>query len=199
VSAERNARVEGAPAPLPPPRIDAAGLRVDELLLRPPTPDDVDALAPAFADPAVGGEAGLPPFDAATLREMIVERLPAMAASGLLVPLVVAEADTGRVVGGASYHHFSFMREAIEIGYWLYPEARGRGVATRTVRTLAVHAFAGGVYRVNAVVRIGNVASERVLERAGFTREGVARRLLLHEGVRRDATLFALLADDPGG
>jgi hypothetical protein len=39
-------------------------LRIDELLLRAPADADVDVIAPAFRDPAVGGEAGLPPFDA---------------------------------------------------------------------------------------------------------------------------------------
>ena len=57
-------------------------------------------------------------------------------------------------------------------------------------------AFAQGIIRVEAHVRIGNEASERVLERLGFEREGVRRKLLRHDGVRRDATLFALLADD---
>jgi RimJ/RimL family protein N-acetyltransferase len=44
-------------------------------------------------------------------------------------------------------------------------------------------------------VRIGNAVSERVLERAGFEREGVKRRLLRHGGVRVDATLFARVAE----
>ena len=43
-------------------------LRVDELLARPPVEDDIDAIAPVFRDPAIGGEAGMPPWDAETLR-----------------------------------------------------------------------------------------------------------------------------------
>jgi len=46
------------------------------------------------------------------------------------------------------------------------------------------------------IVRLGNAASERVLERLGFEPEGVKRRLLRHEGRRVDATLFSLLAPD---
>jgi len=47
-------------------------------------------------------------------------------------------------------------------------------------------------------VRVGNAASERVLERAGFVREGVKRRYLRRGGEdsKSDATLFARLADD---
>jgi len=84
----------------------------------------------------------------------------------------------------------------IEVGYWLFEDARGRGLATQAVRAVAGEVFASGLWRIEAHVRIGNDASERVLERAGFTREGVARRLLRHEGRRVDATLFSLLADE---
>jgi RimJ/RimL family protein N-acetyltransferase len=43
---------------------------------------------------------------------------------------------------------------------------------------------------------VGNTASERVLERLGFEREGVKRGLLHHEGARVDATLFSLLGPE---
>ena len=47
-----------------------------------------------------------------------------------------------------------------------------------------------------AVVRIGNIPSERVLERTCFVREGIKRRYLVHEGALVDATLFSRLRDD---
>jgi len=46
-------------------------VRVDELLLRAPVDADIETVAPAFLDPDVGGEAGLPPVDAETLRGML--------------------------------------------------------------------------------------------------------------------------------
>ena len=69
-------------------------------------------------------------------------------------------------------------------------------MATRAVRAVAREAFASRLWRVEAHVRIGNETSERVLERAGFTREGIKRRFLRHGGERVDATLFSLLADE---
>jgi RimJ/RimL family protein N-acetyltransferase len=173
-------------------------LRVDELLVRPPVDEDVDAIAPAFPDPAIGGEAGMPPWDAATLRTVLHEQLPEMVARGLLCPYVIVEAESRQVLGGMNLHHFDPLRDAVEVGYWLLREARGRGVATRAVRAAAEHGFANGIFRVEAHVRVGNVASERVLERAGFLREGVKRRYLRRGGEdeKHDATLFARLADD---
>ena len=171
-------------------------LRVDELLVRAPVEADVDTIAPAFRDPAVGGEAGIPPFDTDTLRLVLREQLPQMRVNGLLAPYVIEDTRSGAIVGGAALHHFDPMRDTVEVGYWLFVDARGRGIVTRVVRAMAEHAFANGIYRFEAHVRLGNEPSERVLERAGFEREGIKRRYLHHGNERVDATLFALLAPD---
>jgi RimJ/RimL family protein N-acetyltransferase len=169
-------------------------LRADGLLLRGPVDSDVETIAPAFRDPAVGGEASLPPVDADTLRVMLREQLPSMRAQGLLAAYVIEDLGSGELLGGASLHHFDPLRDVVE-GYWLFVSARGRGVATRSVQQLTEHALATGIWRVEAHVRIGNTASERVLERLGFEREGVKRKYLRHGSDRVDATLFALLGD----
>jgi RimJ/RimL family protein N-acetyltransferase len=172
-------------------------LLIDELLIRALADADIDAIAPAFRDPAVGGEASLPPFDAEMLRQVMHDQLPELKARGLLSPYVIADTRTDELLGGLSLHHFDPLRDAVEVGYWLFVAARGRGVATRAVRASIDHSLANGIYRIEAHVRIGNVASERVLERLGFQREGVKKRFLRRGDERRyDATLFALLADD---
>jgi RimJ/RimL family protein N-acetyltransferase len=170
---------------------------VEELLMRHTREDDIDVLAPAFRDPAIGPEAGLPPFDAETLRTAMREQLPGMIERGLLSPYVIVDTETEALLGGLTLHHFDPMRDSVEVGYWLFVSARGRGVATRTVQAAVEHAFANGIYRVEAHVRLGNLASERVLERAGFRSEGVKARFLRRGAEERyDATLFARLADD---
>jgi RimJ/RimL family protein N-acetyltransferase len=134
--------------------------------------------------------------DADTLRVMLREQLPLFRARGLMAPYLIENTTTGEILGGANLRLFDPMRDTVELGYWLFVEARGRGVATRVVRALVDQAHASGIVRVEAHVRIGNTASERVLERAGFQREGVKRRLLRHRGKRVDATLFAIVAAD---
>jgi len=63
-----------------------------------------------------------------------------------------------------------------EVGYWLCAGARGRGVATRAVRLVSAWALArGGIGRLQLRAAVGNDASRRVAERAGFTFEGVLR------------------------
>lgn len=157
---------------------------------------DIPVVAPAFRDPGIGGENGMPPFDEDELRALWRERIPELRAHGVLFPYVIEDTTDGSILGGVTLRHFDPMRAVIEVGYWLFAEARGRGLATRAVRAVAREAFAGGIWRIEANVRVGNEASERVLERAGFAREGVKRRLLRHGGERVDATTFSLLADE---
>jgi RimJ/RimL family protein N-acetyltransferase len=127
---------------------------------------------------------------------MLREQLPIMRAQGLMAPYLIEDTRTGATLGGASLHHFDPMRDVVELGYWLFVHGRGRGVATRVVRELSQHALANGIWRVEAHVRVGNAASERVLERVGFAREGVKQKFLRHRGERADATLFVLLGDE---
>jgi RimJ/RimL family protein N-acetyltransferase len=170
-------------------------LRIDELTVRYPSADDIEIIAPAFLDPEIGGEAGLPPVGPELLLAALATEIPRMRDNGLLCPYVIAGPD-GALLGGLALHHFDPMRDTLEVGYWLLREARGRGVATRSVQGAIDHAFENGIWRIEAHVRVGNVASEGVLERLGFEREGVKRRYLRHDGERVDATLFSLLAPD---
>ena len=171
-------------------------LRVDELLLRGPIESDIETIAPAFRDPAVGGEASLPPVDADTLRVMLRDQLPGMRAQGLLAAYVIQDVPQRRAARRRVAAPLRSVARRRRIGYWLFVSARGRGVATRSVRRMTEHAAANGIWRVEAHVRIGNNASERVLERLGFEREGIKRKYLRHGNDRVDATLFSLLADD---
>ena len=157
---------------------------------------DIPIVAPAFRDPGIGGENGMPPFDEDELRAVFRDRIPDLRARGVLFPYVIEDTTDDSILGGVTLRHFDPMRGVIEVGYWLFEGARGKGLATRAVRAVAREAFASGLWRIEANVRIGNDASERVLERAGFTREGVKRRLLRHDGGRVDATTFSLLADE---
>jgi RimJ/RimL family protein N-acetyltransferase len=182
----------GMPEPTLRLSISDDGIRDGDLVLRLPRVEDVDTIAPAFADPEIREAGNLPNFS----REELLEALPhltTLAASGRLLPLVVADVTHEDVLGGGTLHHLDAERGIVELGYWLFPRARGRGVATRVARLLSEHAFSLGVQRVEAYVNVGNDASDRVLERAGFTREGVARSLPKPDGTRVDKTLYSLL------
>jgi RimJ/RimL family protein N-acetyltransferase len=168
------------------------GIRRDGEVYRLPTAADLDTLAPVFQDKLIAEEANLPPWSRDEVQAAIAH-MPRFLENGRILPLVIEDAETGQMLGGAVLHDFNWDLGQIEIGYWLFEHARGRGVATRAARFMAEYGFSIGADRIEARVFVGNAASERVLERAGFTREGVIRSLPRRWGGRSDMTLFSLL------
>ncbi|CAA9448359.1 MAG: hypothetical protein AVDCRST_MAG02-634 [uncultured Rubrobacteraceae bacterium] len=78
------------------------------------------------------------------------------------------------------------------IGYWLVPEARARGYATKAVRLLTAWGLeAEELDRIEAWVEPGNDASVRVLSRCGFEYEGRLRSFLQFPTRRADALVFS--------
>jgi len=84
------------------------------------------------------------------------------------------------------------------IGYWLLEDGRGKGRATRAVRLFASWALPEmRLGRLQLHTDPDNVASQRVAERAGFTREGVLRAYNgRSDGTRADAVVYSLLPQD---
>lgn len=87
-------------------------------------------------------------------------------------------------------------RRSAEIGYWLGASYRGRGIAVAAVVAATEYAFGTlDLVRVFAVPFVHNVASVRVLERAGYVREGTMRRSAVKDGVVLDQHLYAVVRD----
>lgn len=86
-----------------------------------------------------------------------------------------------------------------EVGYWLLPEVRGRGFATRSVRLISRWALYDlQLARLSLLTEPENELSQRVAERSGFVREGVLRSYKEMAGRRIDCVVFSLLASDVG-
>ncbi|HEV2108996.1 MAG TPA: GNAT family protein [Thermomicrobiales bacterium] len=84
-----------------------------------------------------------------------------------------------------------------DIGYTIGEAFRGRGLATAALRALLPLAFeTADLDRLQAVAAVDNMASRRVLERADFQCEGIARAYLIIRGQRIDHARYALLRDD---
>lgn len=86
-----------------------------------------------------------------------------------------------------------------ELGYVLARAHWGKGVATAAVRRALATVFGEveGLVRVEALVDVDNAASQRVVEKAGFRREGVLRRHYWHKGRVRDLVVYSFVSGDP--
>jgi [ribosomal protein S5]-alanine N-acetyltransferase len=114
-------------------------------------------------------------------------------------PYLIFDETDSVLIGGLNLSNIRRgVAQAAALGYWMGAPYVGRGLMTEAVR--AAMRFAFGSLRLNrleAACLPSNVASQRVLEKAGFTREGRARRYLKINGLWQDHDLFALLQDDP--
>ena len=112
--------------------------------------------------------------------------------------LVFREADS-RLIGGLNLSNVRRgVAQAASVGYWMGASFAGQGLMTDAMRAAVPFAFdVLRLHRLEAACLPSNAASQRVLEKAGFTREGRARRYLKINGQWQDHDLFAILHDDP--
>jgi ribosomal-protein-alanine N-acetyltransferase len=108
------------------------------------------------------------------------------------------ENGSGALVGRISLGGIS--RGALQnayLGYGIDINRGGHGIATQAVKLAVKVAFEDlGLHRVQAAVVPENKASARVLEKAGFREEGLARRYLFLDGQWKDHRMFAVTSDD---
>lgn len=99
----------------------------------------------------------------------------------------------GEAIGGVGFLlGRDIARMTAEMGYWLSEEFWGQGIATRVVAAMSDWALDNyNLTRVFAMAFAYNAASIRVLEKAGFEREGMMRRSAIKNGVVLDQILFA--------
>jgi RimJ/RimL family protein N-acetyltransferase len=163
------------------------------LTLRPFTPEDIPWVYEVSQDAAVQQFVQVPSPYELEHASFFVERL-AIAGwhGGQRAEFLATETATGRRLGrvGVGLHGSG----AAEIGYWVDPAARQHGVATQAVRTLCGWAFATlDLEIMEWRTEVGNIASRRVAEKAGFLIEGTLRKRQIHRGVRVDVWVGSLL------
>lgn len=169
----------------------------DEVALRPVRQEDLRALETLTQDPAQTGEfewAGW--YDLQRWRRGWEENGLAGRDGGTLI---VARGD--QRLGLVNWRRSPVAAPGAhcwEIGIILVPEARGQGYGTQAQRLLSRYLFAHTtVHRIWAGTEAGNIAEQRALEKAGFTREGITRAAAWRDGAWRDGVTYSRLRTDP--
>ena len=104
----------------------------------------------------------------------------------------------GEAVGGISFDLKTDVEcYSAEVGYWLGEEFWGQGICTSVLKAATPYAIdAYHLNRIFAVPFTQNLASIRVLEKAGYTREGIMRRSAFKDGRFVDEVLYAFVIED---
>lgn len=169
-----------------------------QLTLREFQEGDVDAVTTWISDPAVTRFMTWDPGDRARAEAWLRQ----VAADASALPrtsweLAAVEAPTGVVVGAGRLTIRDAQHRVGDIGYVLRRDRWGQGLGGELARLLVERGFERvGLHRIEATCDVDNVASARVLEKAGLRLEGRLRERYQIRGEWRDSLLYAALARD---
>jgi RimJ/RimL family protein N-acetyltransferase len=172
------------------------------VLLRRPGAADVPAIVRAVRDPEVVRYTRVPsPYaesDAHGFLQTAVEQGWNESSSAVFAVCAAAEPET--LLGMIGLHDVDLTGDpggVAEVGYWMSPEGRGRGLMARALRVISTWAVDElGLTRITWYAVVGNEASRRTAERAGYVVEGLLRRGESIRGRRLDHWVGSLLPED---
>jgi RimJ/RimL family protein N-acetyltransferase len=172
--------------------------------LRPWQPDDV----PALVDCIDGDEEMtrwldmIPQPYRENEAKLWVDQATSFWREGTAAPFAILAADSGEVVGGVGFRWVGEEQGVGEVGYWLRARDRGRGLTTRSVELISRWAIEElGCERLQLRADEENIPSQRVAEKAGFTREGVLRATHYNARINRrvNFVMYSLLPSELPG
>jgi RimJ/RimL family protein N-acetyltransferase len=173
-------------------------LRTAHLELSAPAEADVDAIFVACQDPDIQRYTTVPSPYHRDDAVGFIEKTARWWAEGAEATWAMRHSEG--LAGVVGLHRLAASSGAAELGYWVAPAFRGRGLLTEASRAVVEWGFSPeglGLARIEWRAVVGNVASARAARALGFRYEGLLRGALLHSsGVRNDGWIAGLLAGD---
>ena len=168
--------------------------------LSPPAHRDIDDLARICQHSSLADWIGLPVPYTRLEAERFVEQTVPQGWANRTPTWAIRTAPDGPVAGSIGL--VGREEPYAEIGYWLAPRYRSRGLATTAMNLVCAFGFRTdtlALHRIEWRAFVGNHASARVARRAGFRFEGTLRGAALHHGTVRDCWIAGRLRGDPSG
>ena len=165
--------------------------------LRPASPRDADLLRRWRAEPSVRRYQPLNDLTTAQLRSDVAGQRMGDLHKGRGEKFQWIIQVEGEPAGWLTLVVSNWEHGLAEVGYALSSAYQSRGVMSRALTLLLAELFAHTTLeRIEARCAVGNTASQRLLEKAGFTREGRLRAYFRLRGRRVDNLLYAILRSD---
>lgn len=177
-----------------PPTMELGGVRLRALRR-----SDAPALLAHLLEPAVTELTSYPEVSM-ELVESMIERSLSRWETGDVARWAIARMEDDRLVGTCGFNDSSLVHRSAELAYDLAPAEWGKGLMGKAASAVLDWTYARDQFdRVQALVRIDNTPSQRVLERAGFVREGCLRSYRRCRGKPYDFYVYAVLRRDWSG
>lgn len=169
-------------------------LASERVTLRALTDDDVADLFAIFSDPEVMRYWSSPPMMAESEAATLLREIRECFREKNLFQWGVSDPTSGRVIGTCTLYRLEWPHRRAEVGFALRRSSWGKGLAAEALATLIAFAFDRmNLHRLEADADPRNARSLRLLERAGFQREGLLRERYRVSGEVQDAVVLGLL------
>jgi RimJ/RimL family protein N-acetyltransferase len=178
--------------PLP---FDVPVLQLERVCLRPLDERHVDGVFAMYSSEAATQYLARPRMAERKQAAEMIAKAQSGYAEGTVLRLAIEHAGGGEFLGECLLFNFNKESRRAEIGYSLLPPHWSRGYISEALPALIDQAFGPmGLNRLEADIDPANAASKRVLERHGFTFEGLLRERWIVRGQPSDSAMFGLLA-----
>ena len=169
-------------------------LETDRLLLRELTYDDAEALFACFSSAEVMRFYGSEPMHSLMQAENLIELFSKRYEEKTAIRWGIERKGKSGIIGTIGFNSWNPKNKRAEIGYELHPDHWRRGYVSEALAAVLFYGFeALDLNRVGAVVFPENEASNRLLQKAGFEREGLLKEYICQNGIAHDTFVYSLL------
>ncbi len=174
---------------------EIATLQYGLVTLRPSTEADIDSIFQACQDPLIPAFTTVPAnYTLDHAIDFVRSDLFGLADRREIRFIVdYGNGDDIAFAGVISLHTINIKNHSAEIGYWLEKSMRGKGIATTATKMITDYGFRSlGFRRIEGLADVENTASQKLLTKAGYQREGILRNKVTRDDGRQiDMALFA--------
>ncbi|WP_301107655.1 GNAT family protein [Sporosarcina sp.] len=171
-------------------------LETDRLRLRKIQLDDAEQIYAYFSKDEVNQYYGQDAFTSVKQAEDLIGIFAASYEEKKGIRWGIESKETNELIGTIGFHQMSSRHRRAEIGYELHPQYWGKGYASEAVSAAASYGFdVMELTRIAAVVFLKNDASNHLLMKLGFEREGILRNYMYQNGQAHDTYIYSLLKE----
>ncbi|MGG2112646.1 GNAT family N-acetyltransferase [Lysinibacillus pakistanensis] len=169
-------------------------LHTDRLVLRELTVNDAQAILNCFSNPDVLRHYGQNPLTSLDQVRLIINNFSKSYEEKCGIKWGIELKGQAGIIGTIGFQEWSTEHKRAEISYALFPESWGKGYALEAVNKVISFGFQEmKLVRIGAIVFTENDASNKLLTKAGFEKEGVLKKYIHQNNISYDTYIYSLI------
>ena len=162
------------------------------LYLREITLEDAPSIFSYFSNPQVTKYYGMEPFTTIEQAEQLVRHFATILEGNKGMRWAIELKERPGLIGTIGFNLLSIAHKRAEVGFELHPDFWGSGIVGEAVEAVVRFGFEKlKLNRIGATVYVENKASQQVLIKQGFEREGLLRQYMIQSGIAHDVYIYA--------